>query len=205
MLGVAPDAADTQEVGVSAAVPDGSPVSIVSGDAGDPGEDLAFVYAFIYRRVGNREDAEDLTQEVALKALHRLRRDRPLAAVRGYLVATARSVLATFWTQRLGMPIGELREDIGTQPDEAPRSNQAEEEVERVLSLLPGHYRRLLELRFLRGYSTKDVAKELNTTVGAVKVMQLRALRAAARLAGPEPSAPSASDGRSAARCRDRQ
>ena len=145
-------------------------------------QDLAFVYAFIYRRVGNREDAEDLTQEVALKALPRLRRDRPLAAVRAYLVATSRSVLANFWTQRLGTPVGELHEDVGAPVDQAPPTDRAAEQVERVLSLLPHHYRQLLELRFLRGYSTKDVARELQTTVGAVKIMQLRALRAAAKV-----------------------
>jgi RNA polymerase sigma-70 factor (ECF subfamily) len=146
------------------------------------GADLAFVYAFIYRRVGNREDAEDLTQEVALKALPRLHRDRPMAAVRAYLVATSRSVLANFWTRRLGMPVAELHEEVWTRLEDPAPSHLAEEEVERVLSLLPPHYRRLLELRFLRGYSTRDLARELGTTVGAVKVMQLRALRAAAKL-----------------------
>ena len=148
------------------------------------GEDLAFVYAYIYRRVGNREDAEDLTQEVALKALPRLHRDRPLAAVRSYLVATARSVLANFWGARLGLPVSELHEDFEARPEEAAPSGRAEEEVERVLALLPDNYRRLLELRFLRGYSTREIAAELGTTVGAVKVMQLRALRAAAKLGG---------------------
>jgi RNA polymerase sigma factor (sigma-70 family) len=199
MLGVAETAAERAEVSV------GGSVSAPPEASSDPAEDLAFVYAFIYRRVGNREDAEDLTQEVALKVLNRLRRDRPLAAVRAYLVATARSVMANFWTQRLGLPVVELREDMGRRPDEFPQSNRAQEEVERVLSLLPDHYRRLLELRFMRGYSTKDVAKELETTVGAVKVMQLRALRAAARLADPGPSAPSPSGGRSAARGGDRR
>jgi RNA polymerase sigma-70 factor (ECF subfamily) len=194
MLRVAVTTAETVEVSV------GGPDSAGRDASGNPVEDLAFVYAFIYRRVGNREDAEDLTQEVALKTLHRLRRDRPLAAVRGYLVATARSVMANFWTQRLGLPVDQLREDIGTRPDEMRQSHEAEEEVERVLSLLPEHYRQLLELRFLRGYSTKDVAKELGTTVGAVKVMQLRALRAAARLAAPPPSAPTPYGGRSAGR-----
>jgi RNA polymerase sigma-70 factor (ECF subfamily) len=145
-------------------------------------DDLAFVYAFIYRRVGNPEDAEDLTQEVALRALPRLHRDRSLAAIRAYLVATARSVLANFWTQRLGMPVTELPADLGGQTHQPVPSRTALDEVERVLSLLPAHYRKLLELRFLRGYSTKEVAQELGTTVGAVKVMQLRALRAAAKL-----------------------
>src|SRR2546421_3334692 len=108
MLGTGAAAtAETGEVSVGGSV---SAASDASDASDDPVDDLAFVYAFIYRRVGNREDAEDLTQEVALKALPRLSRDRPLAAVRGYLVATSRSVLANFWTQRLGLPVAEMRE-----------------------------------------------------------------------------------------------
>ena len=49
------------------------------------------------------------------------------------------------------------------------------------MSALPANYRRVLELRFLRGYSLHETAAEMGKTVGGIKVMQLRALRAAAR------------------------
>ena len=51
-----------------------------------------------------------------------------------------------------------------------------------ILEQLSDNYRRVLELRFLHGYSLKEVAVEMRSTVGAVKVMQLRALRAAAKV-----------------------
>ncbi len=44
-------------------------------------DDLESVYAFIYARVGNRPDAEDLTQQVALKAFPRLRSDVSEASI----------------------------------------------------------------------------------------------------------------------------
>ncbi len=53
--------------------------------------------------------------------------------------------------------------------------------MERTLNALPANYRRVLELRFLRGYSLHETAHEMGKTVGGIKVMQLRALRAAAR------------------------
>src|SRR5260370_1040374 len=62
--------------------------------------ELEIVYAFIYARVGNRADAEDLTQQVAMKAIPRLREGAPASAIRGYLFATARSVLGGFWSTR---------------------------------------------------------------------------------------------------------
>ena len=146
-------------------------------------EELEFVYAYIFARVGNRADAEDLTQQVALKAIPRLRVGSSPAAIRSYLFATARSALATFWSARFGLPEEELREDVWVPTAQPEPAGESVEQVERILSRLPANYRRLLELRFLRGYSLKEVAAELGTTLGGIKVMQLRALRAAARVA----------------------
>src|SRR5438105_3061434 len=144
--------------------------------------ELELVYAFIYARVGNRADAEDLTQQVALKAIPRLRQGAPASAIRGYLFATARSVLGGFWSTRLGLSEAELREDLALPVPTTPPSDEGVEIVQQILAQLSDNYRRVLELRFLHGYSLKEVAAEMHSTVGAIKVMQLRALRAAARL-----------------------
>ena len=76
----------------------GEPAEVIELPAASNAADIALnelelVYAFIYARVGNRADAEDLTQQVALKAIPRLRQGSAPSAIRGYLFATARSVL----------------------------------------------------------------------------------------------------------------
>lgn len=145
-------------------------------------DELEMIYAFIYARVGNRADAEDLTQQVALKAIPRLRQGAPPSAIRGYLFATARSVLGGFWSTRLGLSESELHDDLAMSTPPGPHSEESAERVRRILDSLSDNYRRVLELRFLHGYSLKEVAVEMRSTVGAVKVMQLRALRAAAKV-----------------------
>lgn len=145
-------------------------------------DELEIVYAFIYARVGNRADAEDLTQQVAMKAIPRLRQGAPASAIRGYLFATARSVLGGFWSTRLGLSEAELHEDLALALPTSPPSEESADTVQQILAQLSDNYRRVLELRFLHGYSLKEVAAEMNSTVGAIKVMQLRALRAAARV-----------------------
>jgi RNA polymerase sigma-70 factor (ECF subfamily) len=145
-------------------------------------DELELVYAFIYARVGNRADAEDLTQQVALKAIPRLRQGAPASAIRGYLFATARSVLGAFWSTRLGLSQAELHEDLAMAVPQGPPSDESTERAQRILAALSDNYRRVLELRFLHGYSLREVAAEMRSTVGAVKVMQLRALRAAAKV-----------------------
>lgn len=145
--------------------------------------ELEYVYAYIYARVGNRADAEDVTQQVALKAIPRLREGAGQASVRAYLFATARSALASFWANRFGLPVEELREQSWSGALGPVDPGDSAERVQRILAQLPENYRRVLDLRFLRGYSLKEVAAELGSTVGAIKVMQLRALRAAAKVA----------------------
>ena len=145
-------------------------------------DELEMIYAFIFSRVGNRADAEDLTQLVAMKAIPRLRQGAPPSAVRGYLFATARSVLGGFWSTRLGLSESELHDDLAMAAPQGGHSEESDERVRRILEQLSDNYRRVLELRFLHGYSLKEVAAEMRSTVGAVKVMQLRALRAAAKV-----------------------
>ncbi len=145
-------------------------------------EELELVYAFIFARVGNRADAEDLTQQVALKAIPRLRASASAASIRAYLFATARSALSQFWATRFGLAEEELGDEVAAPPPPQFGSGESVERVKRILDSLPANYRRVLELRFLRGYSLREVAAETGSTVGGIKVMQLRALRAAAKV-----------------------
>jgi RNA polymerase sigma-70 factor, ECF subfamily len=154
------------------------------------------VYSFIYSRVGNRADAEDLTQQVALKALPRLREGYPGPAVRSYLYTTARSVMASFWSHRARVPEAELEDDVWVdgRGDELACPPAAAAWLHLTLNALTPNYRQVLELRFLRGYSLLETAAEMGKTVGGIKVMQLRALRAAARVGAVPPPVTSSVD-----------
>src|SRR4029077_18629489 len=112
----------------------------------------------------------------------------PPPAVRSYLFATARSVLANFWSGRARVPEAELPEDVGDTTDghEVLPSGEAAAWVAHILGSLTPSQRRVLELRFLHGYSLREVADEMGQSVGSIKVMQLRALRMAASIGHPE-------------------
>lgn len=144
--------------------------------------ELERVYAYLYSRVGNRADAEDLIQHVALKALPRLRQEASEASIRAYLYATAHSVLGAFWAQRFKLPQAALPDDLADERHAvtpgAPASSQAW--LEETLAAVSPHHREVLELRFLQGFSIRETAAAMGKTAGAVKLMQLRALRAAA-------------------------
>ena len=138
---------------------------------------VVHVFRFVYARTGNRADAEDVTSTTFMRALPRLRGDVSEGEMRAYLRTTARTVLADLWHERYRAPMEQMNEE--TTPN-VWNPEQADLDVEYVLEGLPPHYRQVLELRFLRGYSIKETASTMGLTVGNAKVLQLRALRKAA-------------------------
>lgn len=145
-------------------------------------DNVSRIYRLMYSKVGNRPDAEDLTAEVFVAALGPLRVSASRGEVRGYLVATARTVLAGYWRRRLGVEVTTIDPDAELRgPDETDWPSQAPERARRVLGSLPERYRQILELRFLRAMSLKEAAGAMDVTVGNAKVLQHRALRLAAQ------------------------
>jgi RNA polymerase sigma-70 factor (ECF subfamily) len=142
------------------------------------------VYRFVFSRCGNRPDAEDITAAVFLRALPRLRPTASEGEARAYLRATARSVLAEHWTTHYGVELTEYNEDLAPSPPAAGGDEGAgnRRRVSSLLARLPDQYRRVLELRFLRGLSVRETAHEMDVSVANAKVLQWRALRRAAGL-----------------------
>jgi RNA polymerase sigma-70 factor (ECF subfamily) len=141
------------------------------------------VYRLMFRKVGNRPDAEDLTTEVFLGALRPLRLPASVGEVRAYLLATARTVLARYWRRKLGQPVTELTTDVAAAPVTPEPASAAPEQAEQILAALPDRYRRILQLRFLDACSVSEAARAMGISVANAKVLQHRALRRAADLA----------------------
>jgi len=148
-------------------------------------DNVVGIYQLVFRRVGNAADAEDLAEDVLIRTLKTLRFPAPVHNVRSYLVKTAKTVLADHW--RSHYTAQNVALELELLPPQAlarPPSSVASERAQRLLGLLPDQFRRVLELRFLRGYSVREVAHEMGVTESNARVLQFRALRKAAQLEG---------------------
>ncbi|MBB5911190.1 RNA polymerase sigma-70 factor (ECF subfamily) [Nocardia transvalensis] len=145
-------------------------------------DNAGWVYALMFEKVGNRPDAEDLTAEVFTAALKPLRISATVPEVRAYLRTTARTVLAGHWRATLGREITVIEDDIPDTPPARQEDSGSAARARAVLDRLPERYRRILELRFLHGMPVREAANALGVTVANAKVLQHRALQAAARL-----------------------
>lgn len=143
-------------------------------------DNVVGIYQLVFRKVGNAADAEDLAAEVLLQTLKTLRLPAPVPMVRAYLVKTARTVLADHWREHYAAR--EAASELEQLPIEIEANSSAAERAQLLLSLLPDNFSRVLELRFLRGYSVREAASELGLSESNVRVLQFRALRKAAQL-----------------------
>ncbi len=131
------------------------------------------LYAFVARRVGGREEAQDLTAEVFHQALASIENFKwqgaPFIA---WLYGIAANVLSAHW-HKLGRDPEQLAENW---------EQGGAEEIERramlselVQALLP-EQRTVIVRRFIEQRSIREIAQELGRSEGAVKQLQLRAL-----------------------------
>lgn len=147
-------------------------------------DNVTWVYRLMYSKVGNQPDAEDLAAEVFMTALKPLRVSATVPEVRKYLKMTARTVLASYWRDRMGREITTIEVDL---PDESVQEilpSNAPDRVREVLAKLPDNYRRILELRFLQAFSVREAAGQMGVSVANAKVLQHRALQMAAQMSG---------------------
>ncbi|HEX7825347.1 MAG TPA: RNA polymerase sigma factor [Mycobacterium sp.] len=149
-------------------------------------DNVTWVYRLMYGKVGNRPDAEDLTAEVFTTALRPLRVSASVPEVRKYLRMTARTVLASYWADRMGREVTSIDEDVPEAIEPDIVASDAPDRVGRMLARLPDNYRRILELRFLQAFSVREAATQMGVSVANAKVLQHRALRMAAQTSGEE-------------------
>jgi RNA polymerase sigma-70 factor (ECF subfamily) len=137
------------------------------------------VYAFVARRVSSRDEAQDVTAEVFHQALRNIGRFQwrgvPFAA---WLLRIAANALADKWQQagrRVEVPAEETQME-----NEAGRGEAAEAERRAMLfqlvDRLPADQRLVIQRRFVEQKSTREIARELARSEGAVKQLQFRAL-----------------------------
>jgi RNA polymerase sigma-70 factor (ECF subfamily) len=138
---------------------------------------FARVYAYIARRVGDRDVAQDLTSDVFHKALASIQnfewRGVPFA---GWLLRIAANMIVDR-SKRSGREVsgGDDLPEPSTQPNLEEIDRQGR--LFRLVEQLPPDQRRVIGMRFAEEKSICEIASELGRSEGAVKQLQFRALQ----------------------------
>src|SRR5919198_1060381 len=142
------------------------------------------VYALAYQLLGDRAEAEDITQEAFLQALSALPTLRQPDTFGRWVARIATNAGLSALRRRGRLPQAELSEAVAaTYPDPARWSSPeamglaAEERhsVHVTLKRLAPSHRAALAMREIGGLSYADIARALGTTAGGVEALLFRA------------------------------
>src|SRR5260370_7306249 len=118
-------------------------------------ENFGPIYRFVYKKVRNREEAEDLTSQIFLKAVSGIDRERSRQSMQQWLYLIARTLIADHWRAHYRLPMSSLDElvDVGWEvpaEEEPPATgDSAADRVQPILPPLPHRYQKVLPYRFL--------------------------------------------------------
>lgn len=151
-------------------------------------ENLKLVYHYVYSKVGNHQEAEDLTSQVFLKAVRGLELKRDSHSMRSWLMRVARTTIADHWRVHYRGAASSLDDLLeagweGPVDEEVSLVNsRATNLVQDILAALSERDREVLTCRFLLNLSVRETAIRMGLTESNTKVLQYRALKRAARL-----------------------
>ena len=146
------------------------------------------IHRFMFAHLDHRIDAEDLTEEVFLRVWRTLPNFREQGVPFGaYLYHIARNVLIDHYrrNKRSFRDISiedSYVVDHNPDPSETVTNTLEHQELREVLVQLRDDYREVLVLRFLSELSPEETAQVMKRSVGAVRVLQHRALSAMRKL-----------------------
>ncbi len=157
------------------------------GDAGAFGalydRHVDAVYRYVFYRVRNDADAEDLTSEVFMRALRAIPRYEPRQAFLAWLYRIARN--AVIDRARRARPQVSFEEaldhpaaDRVVDPDASLAALSDRGVIRRAIAKLTPIQAEVVVLRFVEGLSTTEIAKIVGKREGTVRGIQFRALAA---------------------------
>lgn len=148
---------------------------------------VSAVYRYVYYRVRDDAEAEDLTSEVFMKALRAIPRYEPRQAFLAWLYRIARNAVIDH-VRRGGRQVSfedalkhpEVHNAVD--PDLELLAVSDKETLRTALEQLTPLQQEVIVLRFLEGFSTDEIAKLIGKREGTVRGIQFRALGALRQL-----------------------
>ena len=140
------------------------------------------IYNYIYYRVGNQHDAEDLTARTFHRALNHIERyvnqGAPFSA---WLYRIAHNLVANWHRDQSRRKLISL-EDIKLiiqrrdGPDQMAEQREEKDQLLAVIRRLPSERQQLLILKFVQGLSNAEIGQVMGRSEGAIKSLYHRTL-----------------------------
>jgi len=149
------------------------------------------VYNHIYYRVPLQVDAEDITQEVFLKAWKAIGKykvtEAPFVA---WLIAIAHNLIADYYKKReKRVSVEEIEagdEDVENNLATTVEMNLDRARIREAILRLKGDKQKVILMHYVDGFSYEEIAAIMHKREGAIRVIKYRALSELKQMLGTE-------------------
>lgn len=139
------------------------------------------IYRHIYYRIGNVEDAQDLCQEVFLRAWQGLPKyKRSKTPFLGWLFTISHNRVIDYYRTRKDYAYLEnetILKDGAKSPEELLQAQFTQQEVRKTILQLPEDQQQVILMSFIEGLEYSEIAAALNKSEGNIRVIVHRALK----------------------------
>jgi RNA polymerase sigma-70 factor (ECF subfamily) len=144
------------------------------------------IYRYVVIKIGNKTEAEDMTQQVFLKAYQSIRSYKwkgvPFSA---WLFRIAHNQIVDFFRKQSKRPTVRLEESTVVSSDNPLHTVESRFDIERLRAAtlqLTSAQQEVISLRFAGGLAIAEVARTMGKSEGAVKALQHSAVAALRRV-----------------------
>ena len=151
---------------------------------------VAPVYRFVYLKLSNKEEAEDVTSEVFMRTWDYLIQDetKPVDSFRALIYRIARNKVIDVYRERAKRKECSI-DDVAEIHVEANMHVMVDvgiesERVFRFMKQLKQEYQEIIHLKHIEGLSVREIAKILGKSSGNIRVILHRAVKKLQELSG---------------------
>ena len=136
------------------------------------------VFGYIYNRIHNYADAEDLTSDVFAKVVSHIDSFDPekASASTWIFVITRNTLIEHFRKHRITEDIEELQIPVEDEPVDKVVMEEQQEVLAKALSELPEKMRDIIIARYYHGYRFAKIGEMMDMSEANARVTHLRAL-----------------------------
>ena len=137
------------------------------------------IYRFIFFRVGHKEVAEDLAEEVFLKAFTKISSINESGAFEGWLYRIARNLVIDYYRQKKStVALEEIENTLEYETNVVDVVNLQNQQkvLLKLIKELSAEQQVVLKLKFFEDLENHEIAELLNKSEGSVRVIQHRAI-----------------------------
>ncbi|MFC1958583.1 RNA polymerase sigma factor [Chloroflexota bacterium] len=138
------------------------------------------VYRHVYYRVGNVADAEDLTQQVFIKAWQAIHRYKKTASpFLAWLIKISHNLVIDFYRSNKSETYIDF-DVVATKPDMGPEhlaeAHFNQQQIRQAILKLHGDQQQVILMRFIEDFSYAEIAASLGKSEGAIRVILHRGI-----------------------------